>query len=85
MWTSQPSSSSKGAPAMPHPHTLEHKFKRGDEATVAKKMTWKIPSKTDPEYRKDIMPGTKGTIKGFNGYEGRHMLLKCIVPHRGLL
>ena len=61
------------------PPTLEHKFKRGDEATVAKKMTWKIPSKTDPEYRKDIMPGTKGTIEGFNDSEGRQVLFKCIV------
>ena len=61
------------------PPVLEHKFKRGDEATVTKRMSWSFPRADDPEYRKDINVGTKGTIEGFQDAEGRQVLFKCIV------
>ena len=40
-------------------------FKRGDEVTVLKKTTWHLPTRSDPDYRKDINPGHEGTIEGF--------------------
>jgi hypothetical protein len=38
---------------------LDPKFKRGDDVTVIKRMTWTIPQPDAPKYRKDIMEGTE--------------------------
>ena len=38
---------------------LDPKFKRGDDVTVIKRMTWTIPQLDAPKYRKDIMEGAE--------------------------
>ena len=37
-----------------------HKFKSGDEVTVIRRMSVKLPHTTDPKYRKDVVVGTQG-------------------------
>ena len=39
-------------------------FKVGDEVTVVKKMTWNLPTKSNPDYRKDLNVGLQGVIMG---------------------
>ena len=39
------------------------KFKRGDEVTVVRKMSWNIPLRKKPKFRKDLAAGTEGVIE----------------------
>ena len=48
------------------PEALASNFKRGDQVTVTKKMTWNLPTKSDPDYRKDIVPGQQGEVDGLH-------------------
>ena len=47
------------------PECTGPKFKRGDEVTVIRKMTWALPQKSNPNFRKDLLVGAKGTIEGW--------------------
>ena len=59
------------------------KFKRGDEVTVVRRMTWAVPHPTKADYRKDINVGTEGVIEGFADCEQRQVLLKVILDLPG--
>ena len=50
---------------MPLDANAPAEFKRGDAVTVAKKMTWHLPHKANPDYRKDINEGSQGVIEGY--------------------
>ena len=52
------------------------KFKRGDEVSVIRKMTWSLPQKNNPNYRKDLPEGLKGIVEGWADTEMRQVLLK---------
>ena len=58
-------------------------FKRGDQVTVVKKMTWHLPTHAVPDYRKDIHPGHQGEVEGFRDEKQSGVLLKVVVnmPH----
>ena len=58
---------------------LECKFKRGDEVTVVRRMSWILPQPGNPKYRKDLVEGTSGVIEGFADLEHRQVLLKVIL------
>ena len=51
-------------------------FKRGDAVTVVKKMTWHLPHKANPDYRKDINEGSQGVIEGYADPAMTKVLLK---------
>ena len=51
-------------------------FARGDEVTVIRRMSWVVPLASKPEYRKDIVEGTSGTIEGYADTDHRQVLLK---------
>jgi hypothetical protein len=57
---------------------LDPKFKRGDDVTVIKRMTWTIPQLDAPKYRKDILEGIEGVIEGWVDIEQRQVLLTVI-------
>ena len=40
-------------------------FKRGDEVTFVRRMTWTVPRPGDTEHRKDIPQGTEATVEGW--------------------
>ena len=40
------------------------RFKRGDEVTVVRRMSWTIPQPGKPDFRKDITQGTDGGHRG---------------------
>ena len=40
------------------------KFKRGDEVTVIRRMSWNIVTKKNPKFKKDINEGQTGSIEG---------------------
>ena len=52
------------------------KYKRGDEVTVIRKMTWALPQKNNPNFRKDLKEGLQGIIEGWADSEMRTVLLK---------
>lgn len=52
------------------------KFSRGDQVTVVRKVTWKLPQKGDPNYRKDLVVGTTGVVEGWADLENRQVLMK---------
>ena len=58
---------------------IDPKFKRGDDVTAIKRMTWTIPQPVAPKYRKDIMEGTAGVIEGWVDIEQRQVLLTLII------
>ena len=58
---------------------LDPKFKKGDEVTMIKRMTWSFPQPGAPNYRKDIMEGTEGVIEGWADPEQRQVLLKVVM------
>ena len=62
---------------------LECHFNRGDEVTVVRKVTWKIPVKGNAEYRKDLTVGTEGVVEGWADLEKRHVLLKVVLALPG--
>ena len=59
----------------PDPKVLPE-FKRGDAVTVTKKMTWHVPRKANPDYRKDISEGSQGVIEGYADPGMTKVLLK---------
>ena len=62
-------------------------FKRGDQVTVVRRMTWTFPSpagsgskaKKVEEIRKDIPEGLEGTVEGFADPDGHQVLLKVVL------
>ena len=52
------------------------KFERGDEVTVIRKMTWHLPQKSNPNFRKDLAPGLGGVIEGWADSKMQQVLLK---------
>ena len=57
---------------------LTGKFKRGDEVTVIRRMSWVCPVPGEPGRfipRKDVKEGTKGIIEGYADVENRKVLL----------
>ena len=50
-------------------------FKRGDAVTVIRRMSWSLPRKSNPNFRKDVTEGTEGVIEGWADPEMRHVLL----------
>ena len=46
-------------------------------------MTWHLPTKANPDYRKDIHPGMQGEVEGFTDEKQSEVLLKLVVtmPH----
>ena len=46
-------------------------------------MTWHLPTKANPDYRKDIHPGKQGEVEGFTDEKQSEVLLKLVVtmPH----
>ena len=62
---------SSGGPDVDQP-----KFKRGDEVTVIRKMTWALPQPSNPKFRKDLVEGLTGHIEGYSGPDMRTVLLK---------
>ena len=55
------------------------KFKRGDNVTVVRRMSWALPQPDVRNYRKDIAVGTSGTIEGWADLGQREVLLKVIL------
>ena len=51
-------------------------FKRGDAVTVTQRMSWNVPIKASPDYRKDINVGYTGVIEGYADPEMTKVLLK---------
>ena len=43
---------------------------------VCRKMTWTVPTKEDPYFRKDLVFGTKWTIQGYADSDCRQVLLQ---------
>ena len=58
------------------PQDGEPVFKRGDSATVIRRMSWVVPTSSDPNFRKDLTVGTEGTIEGFVDKDMRQVLFK---------
>ena len=57
-------------------------FSRGDEVTVIRRMTWALPLPESPDYRKNIVEGTSGTIEGWADVEEKgqvKVLLKLVL------
>jgi hypothetical protein len=54
-------------------------FRRGDEVTVLRRMTWHMPLPGTPDYRKDIIEGTSGIVEGFSDLQQNLVLLKVVV------
>ena len=54
-------------------------FSRGDEVTVIRRMTWALPLPESPDYRKNIVEGTSGTIEGWADVEKGQVLLKVVL------
>ena len=52
------------------------KFKRGDAVTVIRRMSWILPQKDNPKFRKDLVEGTEGIIEGWSDAEMRTVALK---------
>ena len=55
------------------------KFKRGDEVTMVRRMSWCIPQAEKPQFRKDIVEGTPGVIEGYAELEERQVLCTVIL------
>ena len=64
----------KRSASCPEPEAT--KFKRGDSATVIKRMSWPLPTKKNPEFRKDLVEGMEGTIEGWADPEKGQVLFK---------
>ena len=58
----------------PEPEVLQ--FKAGDEVTVIRRMTMTLPQSTNPKFRKDLVEGTQGLVKGWADKEKRLVLVK---------
>ena len=58
------------------PDPDNNQFKRGDAVTVIRRMSWLLPQKSNPSFRKDIVEGTEGSIEGWADPEMRQVLLK---------
>ena len=58
---------------------LAPKFARGDEVVVTRRMSWNLPQKGVPNFRKDIVVGTEGIVEGFADLENRLVLLKVVI------
>ena len=54
-------------------------FKRGDKVTVIRRMTWFLPQKGHPLYKKDLPEGTEGVVEGYADPEHRQVLLKVVL------
>ena len=65
------------------PEVPANKFKRGDQVTVVKRMTWHMPHKADPDFHKDINPGLQGEVEGFTDEKQSGILLKVQIPFGG--
>ena len=65
----------------PDPDTCP--FKRGDEVTVVRRMSWVLPQKDDPKFRKDLPVDTQGVVEGFADPEHRQVLLKVTLNVKG--
>lgn len=68
---------SSSDPPLPEPPSK--RFKTGDLVTVVQRMTWKVPSKKHPEFRRDIRVGEEGKILGVADEEGRQVILQVVV------
>ena len=55
------------------------KFARGDEVTVVRRVSWIIPQKGNPKYRKDLVEGTPGVVQGWGDLEQRQVLLTVVL------
>ena len=53
------------------------KFKRGDSATVSRRMSWHVPYPGNPDFRKDLPVGLQGTIEGWADAEMRQVLFQA--------
>ena len=60
-------------------HDLVPKFKRGDEVTVVRRMSWVVPRAGQKEYRKDVLEGTEAVVEGWVDAEHRKLLIKAIL------
>ena len=52
------------------------RFQMDDAVTVVRRMSWPVPTKANPSFRKDLPEGLSGVIAGFTDTEGRKVLLK---------
>ena len=59
------------------------KFKRGDQVTVVRRMTWTLPEKGKDKYRKDLPVGLEGVIIGWADAEMRNVLLEVALTLNG--
>ena len=41
-------------------------FKKGDEVTVVRRMSWAVPQTENRKYRKDLVEGTQDLVKGLD-------------------
>ena len=51
----------------------------GQSITLVKRVTWKLEDSEKGEYRKDVPPGTKGTVMGWSDGEGKQVLFKTVL------
>ena len=58
-------------------------FKRGDEVTVTRRMSWTVPLPDKPDFRKNIEEGMHGVVEGWADLEKRKVLLKVNVTLPG--
>ena len=58
---------------------LGPKFSRGDEVTIVRRVSWVIPQKGKPKFRKDLVEGTQGVVQGWGDLEQRLVLLTVVL------
>ena len=58
-------------------------FKRGDEVTIVRRMTWTVPRPGDTDFRKDIPEGTEATVEGWADSENKKLLVRLVLNVAG--
>ena len=59
------------------------KFKAGDEVTLVRRMSWNVPLKGKPKFRKDVPEGLEGVVEGWADPEMRSVLVKVNLTLEG--
>ena len=55
------------------------RLQRGDRVTVVKRMTWTLKNEGQKDFRRDIVPGTEGTVEGYADPDHRQVLVKITI------
>ena len=58
-------------------------FKRGDRVSVIRRVSWRVPTKSNPNYKKDLVVGTEGIKEGWADDQARQVLLTVTLTIAG--